>query len=281
MGEVEITDPKQLLCSADDDVRDKPVQGCYITPMAGSSLDADTVRVRWLSLEADDALHLPRWQSMLGSDEAARAEHFHFARDRHVFIAAHALVRAMLSEATGLPTAVWRYVNGPFGKPAIAPECADGRLSFNISHTHGMAACAVARDQELGLDVEASDRPTKIAIADRFFAPEEARIVHQTLPEQRRDLFFRFWTLKEAFIKATGEGLSRPLGSFSFALDPIRVAFHPGDDKVTAADDPTKWQFLQCRPAPHRLLALALRRPHSRTLHVDARAIGPDEVTLG
>jgi hypothetical protein len=124
MGEVEITDPKKLVCSADDDVPDKPVQGCYITPMAGSSLDADTVRVRWLSLEADAALHLPRWQSMLGSDEAARAEHFHFARDRHVFIAAHALARAMLSEATGLPTAVWR-----------RDRCIGPRRGSQVSHS--------------------------------------------------------------------------------------------------------------------------------------------------
>ncbi len=250
----------------------------YCRSMADCLLSTDTVRVRWLSLHAEAGLHLPRWLSMLDSDEAARADRFHFAHDRETFIAAHALARAMLSEAAGLPTAAWRYVYGPFGKPEIAPCCGDHGLHFNISHTRGMAACAVARDLELGLDVEATDRPTEIDGAMHYFAPEEAGIVQASPEERRRAQFFRLWTLKEAFIKATGEGLTRPLDSFAFSLDVLRIAFYPERADVTRDDDPADWQFAEYRPAPHRQLALALRRRRSHTMHLDVRAARPGEV---
>jgi len=237
------------------------------------------VRLRWLSIDEEALAHLPRWRAMLDRDETARADRFHFAEDRNTFIAAHALVRAMLSEVTGLPTATWHYIIGPFGKPAIAPGCCDEGLHFNISHTRGLAACAVTREDELGLDVEASDNPTALDIASRYFAADEVRAILDAKPEERRCLFFRFWTLKEAFIKATGEGLSRPLDSFAFSLDPIRVAFHTRPTTVMRGNDPTDWQFVECSPRPHRQVALALCRPWSRPMRLDARAMRPEEVT--
>jgi 4'-phosphopantetheinyl transferase len=246
--------------------------------MTPPQLDADTVRVRWLAAQATDTVDLSRWCAMLDADELARADRYRFASDRDTFIAAHALVRAMLSDATGLSTDTWRYVEGRFGKPALADECAGCGLRFNISHTRGFVACTVSRD-EVGVDVEASDRRTDFDIADRFFAPEEARLVKAAPPERRACLFFRFWTLKEAFIKATGEGLRRPLDSFSFMFDPLRVEFHPERGDTPRRDDPAAWQFVEWRAAQDRPLALAVRRLRLRPLRLDIRAAQPDEVT--
>jgi 4'-phosphopantetheinyl transferase len=245
--------------------------------MTPEPLDSDTVRVRWLPMEASDAVHLSRWRDMLDAEELARADRFHFVSDRDTFTAAHALARAMLSGATGLPTATWRYVKGKFGKPALAVDCDGGGLRFNISHTRGFVACAIAR-HEVGVDVEASDRPTEFDIADRFFAPEEARLVKSAPPERRASVFFRFWTLKEAFIKATGEGLTRPLDSFSFILDPVQIVFHPEREGAPRHDDPAAWQFAECRPATDRPLTLATQRTRLRPLRLDARAARPEEV---
>jgi 4'-phosphopantetheinyl transferase len=167
--------------------------------MTPEPLDSDTVRLRWLSVQASDAVHLVRWRGMLDAEELGRADRYHFVSDRDIFTAAHALARAMLSDATGLPTTTWRYGKGEFGKPALAADCEGGGLCFNISHTRGFVACAIACD-EVGVDVEASDWPTDFDVADRFFAPEEAQIVKSTPPEGRACVFFRFWTLKEAFI---------------------------------------------------------------------------------
>jgi 4'-phosphopantetheinyl transferase len=249
-----------------------------VMTMASGGFDTLMVRVRWLSIDGEALAHLPRWRAMLGSDEAARAHRFHFAEDRDTFVAAHALARIMLSEVAGLPTATWRYITGPFGKPAIAPGCGDGGLRFNISHTRGLAACAVAREDELGLDVEATDRPAALETASRYFAADEVHAILDAEPEKRRCLFFRFWTLKEAFIKATGEGLNRPLDSFAFSLDPVRVMFHARPRTVTRGNDPTDWQFVECSPLAHWQLALALCRPRSRPMRLDARAMRPEEV---
>jgi 4'-phosphopantetheinyl transferase len=245
--------------------------------MTPERLDSDTVRVRWMPVGAGDAANLTRWRGMLDADELARADRYHFASDRDTFIAAHALARAMLSDATGLPTAIWRYVTGEFGKPALAADCAGGGLRFNISHTRGFVACAIARD-EVGVDVEASDRRTDFDIADRFFAPEEAQLVKSVPPEGRACVFFRFWTLKEAFIKATGEGLRRPLDSFSFTFNPVRIVFHPEREGIPRRDNPAAWQFAEYNPAPDRPLALAILRTTLQPLRLDAREARPEEI---
>jgi hypothetical protein len=144
-------------------------------------LDTDTVSVRWLSLEAADAAHLSCWREMLDDSELQRANSLHFISDRETFITAHALTRAMLSSATGKPTGAWHYVEGEFGKPYLAPGCGADGLRFNISHTRGLVACAIAY-RELGVDVESADRSTDIDVADTVFAPEEALLVNTARP---------------------------------------------------------------------------------------------------
>jgi 4'-phosphopantetheinyl transferase len=163
---------------------------------------------------------------MLDDNERRRADGFHFAVDREAFTAAHALTRAMLSEVTGKPTAAWRFAEGEYGRPELASCCAIDGLRFNISHTRGLVTCAVAY-RDVGVDVESADRAVDLDLADTVFAPEEALVLKSAPPALQRDLFFRLWTLKEAFIKATGEGLNRPLGSFSFTLGPVRIRLHP------------------------------------------------------
>ena len=241
------------------------------------ALDSDTVRVRWLAVQSGDALCRSLWRNMLDGDELARADRYRFASDRDSFIASHALTRLMLSDATGLPTTTWRYVYSEFGKPALAASSTNSGLRFNISHTREMVACAIAHD-EVGVDVEASDRLTDTDIADCFLAPEEARCVQSTPRDRRTCVFLRFWTLKEAFIKATGEGLRRPLNSFSFTFDPVRIVFHSERAEKPLWDDPMAWQFAEFHPARDRLLALAVQRPHLRRLRLDAHAVQPEEV---
>jgi 4'-phosphopantetheinyl transferase len=247
------------------------------TRMMLRPLDPDTVRVRWLAMQSGDALCRSLWRDMLDGDELARADRYRFASDRDSFIASHALTRLMLSDATGLPTTTWRYVYGEFGKPALAAGSTNSGLRFNISHTREMVACAIAHD-EVGVDVEASDRLTDTDIADCLFAPEEARCVQSTPRDRRTRVFFRFWTLKEAFIKATGEGLRRSLNSFSFTFDPVRIVFHSERAEKPLWDDPMAWQFAEFHPARDRLLALAVQRRHLRRLRLDAHAVQPEEV---
>jgi 4'-phosphopantetheinyl transferase len=234
-----------------------------------TALDHNTVRVRWLVVEAEETPHLTRWRGMLDPEELVRADRFRFAADRNTYTAAHALVRFLLSETTGLPTRRWRYVAGEFGKPALAAEFSKWNLHFNISHTRGLVVCAIAR-QEIGVDVERSDRTVDLSIARHYFAPEEVRILNSASPDQEGTIFFRFWSLKEAFIKATGEGLNRPLDSFSFALEPVSIAFHPERNDRPGRDDPAEWRFWEWQPANSCVAALAVRSALANSIRLDA-----------
>ena len=111
------------------------------------------------------------------------------------------------------------YALGTHGKPEFQnhPE-----LHFNLSHSGAWVLCALA-DCAVGCDVE-QIRPLKAAVAERFFAPQEMRILNAASASERELLFFRLWTLKESFVKASGEGLHRPFSSFSVPLTaPISV----------------------------------------------------------
>jgi 4'-phosphopantetheinyl transferase len=243
---------------------------------AAAALDPHAVRVRWLVVEAEETPHLSRWRNMLHPDELARADSYHFAADRNTYTAAHALLRSMLSEATGISAGLWRFVTGEFGKPALAAQFRECNLRFNISHTRGLVACAIAR-QEVGVDVERSDRTVDLDIARHYFAPEEVRLLRSFPPDLQRKVFFRFWSLKEAFIKGTGEGLSRPLDSFAFAFDPVQIAFHPERDNRPGRDDTAQWQFWDWRPTNDCVAALAVRSADASLIRLDAGPVrAPD-----
>jgi 4'-phosphopantetheinyl transferase len=182
--------------------------------------DADLDRVR------EDAL-----AASLSNDERERGRCFHFERDRRRFVAARGLLRFLLGRYLDVHPAGVRFGYGPGGKPYLAS--ADG-LRFNVSHSGGLALLAFAWCREVGVDVERV-RPVPEAedIARRYFSPfEEAEL--RRLPEgERTAAFFRCWTRKEAFVKATGDGLSRPLDGFDVTMAPgeparlLRVAGEP------------------------------------------------------
>jgi 4'-phosphopantetheinyl transferase len=214
------------------------------------------VRLRWVAPSADAAT-LAAWHATLDAAEQARAARFHFDRDRHAFIAARALARTMLSQAAPLPPAAWRFVIGHAGKPEVDPALGLPWLRFNISHTRGLVACAVTSRDDVGLDVEDLDRrEASPGLAERNFAPAEVALLAAVPAAARHETFLRIWTLKEAFVKATGDGIGSAEGlglhRFAFTLDPPRLTL--------AAGDPGAWRFLQWRPTPRHILAVALRR---------------------
>jgi 4'-phosphopantetheinyl transferase len=131
-------------------------------------------------------------------------------------------------------------------------------LRFNISHTEGLIACAVTIGREVGVDVEHIGRRLTHDIAGRFFAPREVNDLKALPDDQQHKVFFDYWTLKEAYIKARGFGLALPLGDFAFKLSPPappEITFEPSLD-----DDPATWQFFQDWPTPQHRLGLAVRR---------------------
>ncbi|MBS0538080.1 MAG: 4'-phosphopantetheinyl transferase superfamily protein [Proteobacteria bacterium] len=181
-----------------------------------------------------------RWAGLLDADETARAQRFVFPRHRIQYVAAHALTRKALGHAMGVDPAAWRWAVGEHGKPSAQLGGAPAAVSFNLSHAEGVVGVAVLAQAgaDVGFDIEPLDRVVDLAVADRYFRAEETAWLAGLPAGERRRGFMRLWTLKEAFIKATGEGLSRDLSSFWFEIEPVQL--HLGDGSPESA-----WHFEQ------------------------------------
>jgi 4'-phosphopantetheinyl transferase len=187
------------------------------------SLASDCVHV-WLTSEVADVSSLQLLGSLLSPEERQRAARFRFDKDRNLFVAARGWLRALSGAYTNsAPTEVaFRY--SARGKPELShPGVLD--LRFNVSHSGQMIVLAFARGRRVGVDVEEIRKDFSIVeIAERFFSPTE-RAGLRNLPATARDqAFFRCWTRKEAYIKATGDGLSLPLEQFDVSLAPNEPA---------------------------------------------------------
>ena len=209
-------------------------------------------------------------EPLLAPPEREAAARRIFERHRHRFILTRALVRRTLSRYAPVAPTDWIFDVGPQGKPGIESPRLASPPRFNISHADGCIVCAVTLGHDVGVDVEhPARRASGLSIARRFFAPAEVRDLAGLAREALSERFFAYWTLKEAYIKARGLGLSLPLRHFSFELLPAagaRIHFAPELD-----DDPTHWQFLRMSLDDGHTLALAIRRGLRPDLDVELR----------
>ncbi|MGA2965469.1 MAG: 4'-phosphopantetheinyl transferase superfamily protein [Terriglobales bacterium] len=159
--------------------------------------------------------------SILSPDEKARASRFHFEKDGMHFTRCRSALRELLGGYLEIGAAEVRFEYSASGKPRLGAGHNPRALQFNVSHSANMALIAVGSEHRLGVDIERirSDANTD-ALAERFFSLRE-RAGLRALPDGLRvPGFFACWTRKEAFIKATGDGLSFPLADFSVSTHP-------------------------------------------------------------
>ena len=178
----------------------------YIWYRSTTSLDGEAVK------SADQHLSI---------EERARRDQLRFGADRRDFTIAHDLLRRALSRYADMPPTDWRFATNEYGKPSIESIDPQVRaLSFSLSHTRGCVACAITSNVPLGVDVERIDQSQRVQeIADRYFSEKEAAWLRQCSDELRNIRFAELWTLKEAFLKAIGVGLSGSLTDVSFGFD--------------------------------------------------------------
>lgn len=147
-------------------------------------------------------------RSALSPEEEAAERRFASSRHAGRYAAAHGVLRLLLSRWLGLSPRSIRFSLNARGKPFV-----EGGPRFNLSHAEDMAAVAIVPDCEVGIDVECVKPFRGMGdIAGQYFSScERAWIAAGQPPEER---FFRCWVLREAFVKALGEGLSFPLERF-------------------------------------------------------------------
>jgi 4'-phosphopantetheinyl transferase len=203
--------------------------------------------------DADRVAQALAWMS---PDERARFDRFRHDDDRHMFALGRLMARTLVGRALGLGPAEWAWREGPHGRPEI--DRPDSDVRFNLSHSAGLVICALSRGRMVGVDVESlTRRAPDPAIVPRYCSPAEADDV-RAHGDRWRDRFLTYWTLKEAYLKACGLGISVSLSDISMALDGdrTRIAF---ERSLAGTDD--RWAFHLWQPGPRHLAAVAAATP--------------------
>lgn len=215
---------------------------------------------------------IARLTGILSPAERDRLGRLVFEADRWHYLAAHVLLRRALSSFAPVPPEAWSVAAAEErGRPEIASPESARRLRFSLTHTRGLAACAVCLDRDVGVDAEAIDaRLLSPEVAARFLSAAECEEV-AVLPEERRAFrLLELWTLKEACLKARGDGLSVAPTELSFALAAGRspaVSFG-----AAVSGDPTEWRFHLAALASGHVLAAAARSGAGTEVRFRARA---------
>lgn len=178
----------------------------------------------------------------LSEAEKKRVFSLKFEKDRASYIAAHSFLRQTLSRYADLTVSQWQFEVNLYGKPFIInPEYEN--LYFNLSHSQDLVACAISYEQPVGVDIEYTKPLTDLVSLCRYaFSMQEANDILSIQDEfKQRQRFFCYWTLKEAYIKARGKGLSIPLHQFTLAQNK-QLIWHLVSDK-TLASSLNHWHF--------------------------------------
>ncbi|RMD84625.1 MAG: 4'-phosphopantetheinyl transferase superfamily protein [Candidatus Dadabacteria bacterium] len=200
----------------------------------------------------------PELGTYLSPDEKRRAGTMRRKRRRSEFTAGRALARLAVAEYCGCKPQEVIIASDRNGRPLVRAPGHDCGLRIGITHSMGIAACAVAPVERLGIDVEVVRAlPRLEAVARRCFGEAELRDFGDLSDAERRGRFFALWTLKEAYAKAVGIGLALGLHRVQFFFDQgaIVPAFAP-----ELREHGRAWQFTLTRPAPDFFLALAVRK---------------------
>lgn len=218
-----------------------------------------------------------RCAAILNGEDCFHWRHFKFAQYRRESLTTRALVRTALSHHRPVPPRAWCFATNEYGKPAVEPDCG---LRFNASNSEGLVVCLlVAGLQELGVDVEPHARAEMISkLASDVFSAGEQQQLEELSGEQKFDRALSIWTLKEAYIKARGQGLTLPLDKFSFLFQ------KKGDIRLeidrTLNDQAERWRFFILDHADHRIAAVIERPPTGNLQLLESRPAVASPVPL-
>ena len=202
------------------------------------------------------------YRSYLSSDEKQQVDKFVYEDARKDYIITRAFCRSVLSHYAPICPQDWRFLKSAYGRPEIAH--ADYDLRFNISHTKGLIVCIVASNRAVGIDVEFTDRRINDdeleKIAEYAFSEKELNDLKKFYGEHKKNRFFEYWTLKEAYIKARGLGFHLKTTDFIFDIaqnfsKKVSITFK--EESYNRSED---WQFVLLSPTPYHQTAVALHK---------------------
>ena len=197
------------------------------------------VHIWRINLNSDE-LQLQSFRETLSSDEIARAERFYFPEHRQRFMAGRGTLRTILGQYLDIAPKQVEFEYQPRGKPLLAAKFADQGLLFNLSHSQDLALLGVSCQHQIGVDLEHIRTMSDLeGLAKRFFSAREYEYLRLLSPAQQQQIFFRYWTCKEAYLKATGDGLVQ--------LEEIEIDLTPNQpSKLLVSGD---WSLRELTPA--------------------------------
>jgi 4'-phosphopantetheinyl transferase len=197
------------------------------------------VHIWRINLNSDE-LQLQSFRETLSSDEIARAERFYFPEHRQRFMAGRGTLRTILGQYLDIAPKQVEFEYQPRGKPLLAAKFADQGLLFNLSHSQDLALLGVSYQHQIGVDLEYIRTMSDLeGLAKRFFSAREYEYLRLLSPAQQQQIFFRYWTCKEAYLKATGDGLVQ--------LEEIEIDLTPNQpSKLLVSGD---WSLRELTPA--------------------------------
>ncbi len=218
-------------------------------------LESDEAHVWRVAFDVADA-RLPHYRLWLSEAERRQADRYRPPERRRQYTVMRAALRSILGRYLNVQPAAISFASGLEGKPEVAAP-RDRGIEFNVSHSHGLGLCAVARCR-VGVDLEYVERRAgnMEEIVRRFFSPTEYALFMALPAAERREGFYNCWTRKEAFIKAIGRGLFAALDSFDVSLRPAEPP------RILAVRDATenaaRWSLFSLKPDAKHTGALAV-----------------------
>jgi 4'-phosphopantetheinyl transferase len=231
------------------------LESTWLAPPADLSLPDDAVHIWRVSL-AQANTQVQELAHTLSPAERERAQRFCFERDRRRYIVARGALRSILGGYLSIHPSHLKFRYGIRGKPYLARSCDDGTMQFNLSHSNEMALYAYTRSRRIGIDLEyIHPVPDANRVADQFFSRGEKAALRALPRDQIDEAFLTFWTRKEAYVKALGEGLYQPLDQFDVSSVPGKP-YHLLEVPNSSGES-SQWSVATLNPAPGYLASLA------------------------
>lgn len=230
-----------------------------------SSLQKNHIDVWLLPIDGWEFTNVEERQinELLSENEQRRFQRFRPATKKAEFIASRLLLRHLLATYTGCDTLNTEAIPNDMGRPFWFEKGKSIDLFFSLSHTKNMICCTLSRHKEIGCDIE-SLQPRKYQedLADKVFSKKE-QLFYKELPEATQsEFFYRSWTLKEAFVKALGQGLRIPFTSLSFTYMATRnETFMVSPNKLGQNCTAVPYCFQSCLPTSGYSLGIATPLP--------------------
>ena len=184
-------------------------------------------------------------KTLLNKAEQEKVQRYRLTKAQHDALITRAFVRSVLALYTDLKAQDLIFEITEHGKPELCNSSLP--LRFNLSHNNNLIICAVCLNHDIGCDVESLSRKISVnSIAKRYFSANEYQSLQALPPATQQARFFEYWTLKEAFVKATGLGISQGLDTFSFQIGTTAQAVFNDNITLTLSENSTVQNNLNC-----------------------------------